>query len=81
MAFAQRRGVHSILVGTVGGQLLQLDASSPTASPVLELRPHSRAVRAICPAPGANDDALVASCADDRTTVVCSLDPSDPQIM
>ena len=69
------------MIGTVSGHLLHLDASSPKSAPTFELGAHSRAVRIICPTADDDNDILVATCADDRTTVVSSVNPAHPKIL
>ena len=75
-----RRNGLDLMVGTVSGHLIHLDVNNPNSLPTLELGAHSRPVRSICPT---GDDApyLIASCADDRRTVVASVDPAHHNIM
>lgn len=69
------------MIGTVSGHLIHLDASSPKSAPSFELGAHSRAVRTICPSGEDDDQLLIATCAEDRTTVVSSVNPAHPRIM
>ena len=80
VAFVNHRSTN-FMIGTVSGHLLHLDASSPKSAPTFELGAHSRAVRIICPTADDDNDILVATCADDRTTVVSSVNPAHPKIL
>lgn len=71
---------NSLMIGTVSGHLLQVDASSLKVAPLFELGAHSRPVRQICPA-SVDGDTLIATCAEDNRTVVASVDPAHPKIM
>ncbi|XP_046440277.1 methylosome protein 50-like [Daphnia pulex] len=81
VSFLNRRSTN-LMIGTVSGHLLHLDASSPKSAPSFELGAHSRAVRKICPSGDDDDDQLlIATCADDRTTIVSSANPAHPKIL
>ena len=75
-----RRNGLDLMVGTVSGHLLHLDASNPDSMPTLELGAHSQPVRSICPV-GEDAPFMLASCADDRRVVVVSVDPAHHNIM
>ena len=72
----------NLIVGTVTGHVLEVNTASCSSqalaslsdgfSPMLELGPHSHPVRTVCVSPV--DDSLVASCADETTISVTSLD-------
>lgn len=80
VSFVNRRGIN-LMIGTVSGHLIHLDASSPKSAPSFELGAHSRAVRTICPSGEDDDQLLIATCAEDRTTVVSSVNPAHPRII
>ena len=76
-----RKSSLTLLIGTVSGHLLELDASSPASPPLLELGIHRRPVRTIRPSDQGGDASVVATCAEDRAVVVVSMDPAHSKIM
>jgi len=67
----------NLVVGTVSGRLVELDAGFNL--PALDLGIHGRSVHRLVVAP--HDDTLIASCADEAAVVVTSVDPAQPHVM
>jgi len=67
----------NLVVGTVSGRLVELDAGFNL--PALDLGIHGRSVHRLVVAP--HDDTLIASCADEAAVVVTSVDPAQPHVI
>lgn len=79
VSFLPGRNPLHLLIGTVSGHLLELDAASPESLPSLEMGAHKRAIQTI--EPSRDNPFIVACCSEDQSVVVVSVDPTHPQII